>query len=230
LNKANYHIFMGDVVASSALDQIDLQAQLKKLIRDTNEKRKAGILSPYTITLGDEFQGVARSLSGLVETVFFLEEEILRKQYTFKLHYVAHWGEITTRINRNVAYEMMGPGLANARAKLTSKRRRRPRFIFEYGDRQKDQILNGIFLVIENIIDRWKPRDFSLILDMIKLESDSKIAAKRKRDRSLIWRRRETLRVDDYAELKASLMEIAKLLDNGFRVDAGARLSNTHKF
>jgi hypothetical protein len=210
---------MGDVVASSTLNQIELHGQLKRLIKETNEKCRVKILSPYTITLGDEFQGVAGSLGGLVKTIFFLEEEILRRQYTFKLHYVAHWGEITTKINRAIAYEMMGPGLANARAKLTSKRRKRPRFIFEYGDQQKDRILNGVFFVVENVVDRWKPRDFSLILDMIKSESDSKIAAKRKRDRSLIWRRRETLRVDDYAELKASLVEIAELFDSGLGVD-----------
>jgi hypothetical protein len=208
---------MGDVVASSAFNQVELQGQLKKLIKDTNEKCKIKILSPYTITLGDEFQGVAKSLRSLVETIFFLEEEILRKRYAFKLHYVAHWGEITTKINRNIAYEMMGPGLAAARAKLTSKQRRRPRFTFEYGDQRKNQILNGLFFVVGNIADRWKPRDFQLIVDMIKSESNSEIAMKRKKDRSLIWRRRETLKVEEYAELKSSLIETADLFDSAFR-------------
>ncbi len=222
-----YHIFMGDVVASSTRDQVKLHSQLKELVKNTNKRLKTKILSPYTITLGDEFQGIAKSFSGVVETIFYLEEEILKKEYTFKLHYVAYWGEIATRINRNIAYQMMGPGLASARARLTTKRKTRPRFIFEYGDQAKNEILNGLFSVVESIVEHWKPRDFRLILDMIKSESDSEIASRRKKDRSLIWRRRGTLRVDEYAALKAALAKIADLFDASLRVQQNLKAADT---
>lgn len=208
---------MGDVVSSATRDQKELRSQLKKLIQRANTRLAEKILSPYTITLGDEFQGISRSLLSAIETIFFLEEEILRRGYTFKLHYVVHWGEIETSINRAIAYEMMGSGLTAARAKLTEKRKRRPRVTFDYGDEKIDKVLNAQFFVIERIIDRWNLRDYPLILDLVTIESDSEVGLRTGKDRSLIWRRRETLRTDEYVRLKESLFEVGSFFGKTIR-------------
>lgn len=213
MTKAKYHIFMGDVVASSTRNPTDLLGQFKGLIGEANKRYRPEILSPYTITLGDEFQGIAKSLKSIIETIFFLEEEIIRKQYTFKLHYVAHWGEVATRINRNIAYEMMGPGLATARTTLATKKRKRPRFVFLYGE-PDSMILNDLFLVVEDIVDRWKTRDFDLITDLVKSDSDAEVALQRKRDRTLVWRRRESLRVAEYKALKRAAANVCSVLEH----------------
>ncbi len=209
----NYHIMMGDVVASSKRNQIELQQQLKRLVGAANSKLKNKVLSPYTITLGDEFQGVATSLSSIVDALFYFEEEILRRKYSFKLHFVAHFGAITTRINPSVAYEMLGPGLSRARTELTRKRRERPRFTFLYGDSGASSVLEDLFYPIEEIIDRWKERDFALILELLASESDSKVGAKLQKDRTLIWKRRRSLRIDEYVRLKRAILKIAQMLD-----------------
>tara|TARA_R110002049_G_scaffold233444_1_gene406753 strand:+ start:226 stop:366 length:141 start_codon:yes stop_codon:yes gene_type:complete len=46
---------MGDVVSSSGYEAKLLHKELKALIQSCNEELRADILSPYTITLGDEF-------------------------------------------------------------------------------------------------------------------------------------------------------------------------------
>ncbi len=54
----SYPIFMGDVVNSSDYDGEVLSKGLKELVESTNKKFGKAILSPLTITLGDEFQGI----------------------------------------------------------------------------------------------------------------------------------------------------------------------------
>jgi hypothetical protein len=208
-----FHILMADVVGSSKRNPDVLRREFRSLINTLNIQLSYNIMSPYTITLGDEFQGIARSLKGAVECIFFLEEEIIKRGYTFKLHYVLHWGEIMTPINTKIAYEMLGPGLTEARSILNNKQRQRPRFIFKYAEVQGGTIFNDLFFVIQRIIDRWKPADFALIRDMIAINNDAKIGRKRKKDRTLIWRRRQTLRTEEYLKLKRAVMLLVDLVE-----------------
>ena len=89
---------MGDVVSSRGYEAKLLHKELKALIQSCNEELR-DILSPYTITLGDEFQGITTSLEASIKTLFFIEEECLKQKLGFKLHYVLHFGEIETEIN-----------------------------------------------------------------------------------------------------------------------------------
>jgi SatD family (SatD) len=209
-----FHILMADVVGSSKRNPDILRREFRSLINALNTQKFDNILSPFAITLGDEFQGIARSLKGAIDCIFFLEEEIIKRRYTFKLHYVLHWGEVRTPINTQIAYEMLGPGLTEARSILTNKQRQRPRFIFRYAEIQGSDIFNDLFFVIQRIIDRWKPADFALIRDMIAINNDAKIGRKRKKDRTLIWRRRQTLRTEEYLKLKQAVTLFADLVES----------------
>jgi hypothetical protein len=179
------------------------------------------ILSPFTITLGDEFQGIVRTLRSSVETIFCFEEEILSRGYAFQLHYVAHRGEIKTPINPSIAYEMMGPGLTTARSILTEKKRTRPRFVFEYGKGSTSIVLNDLFFVLERIIDHWRVRDYDLIMDMIGNTSNIEVARMQKRDRTAVWRRRESLRVEEYRRQKEAIVHVANLVDADLSAETG---------
>jgi len=63
---AKYFILMGDVIGSRGFDATKLRRQLKSLLSACNGDLKTEILSPYTTTLGDEFQGIAMSLHAAV--------------------------------------------------------------------------------------------------------------------------------------------------------------------
>ena len=71
---------MGDVVASRRVDAREMRRHLKSLVSSCNSDLKALILSPYTITLGDEFQGIATSLRAIAESIFYFEETRIKKQ------------------------------------------------------------------------------------------------------------------------------------------------------
>lgn len=135
----SYPIFMGDVVNSSDYDGELLSKGLKELVESTNKKFSKDILSPLTITLGDEFQGVLNSVSTGIDLLFHLEEELLITEPDFKLHYVLLLGEIETEINPDIAYEMMGKGLTEARKMLSSKKRNRKRFRFKLQNKEQTE-------------------------------------------------------------------------------------------
>jgi hypothetical protein len=206
----NYFILMGDVIESRKLNATRLRQQLKTLLSACNRDLKPEIISPYTTTLGDEFQGIAGSLHAVAETIFCLDEARIKKQYDFMIRYVAHYGEIQTPINTDMAYGMMGPGLTKARALLTDKRRGEPRFCFELPDKQLAENLTRLFIVIDGLTDRWKQRDFLLIADMLSNTNNEEVAAKHKKNRSQIWKKRKHLLIEEYRAAKAVVFDLIK--------------------
>ncbi|MEQ9280537.1 MAG: SatD family protein [Balneola sp.] len=198
----SYPIFMGDVVNSSDYDGEELSKGLKELVESTNKKFDKAILSPLTITLGDEFQGILKSVSTGIDLLFHLEEELLSTEPDFKLHYVLLLGEIETEINPDIAYEMVGKGLTEARKMLSSKKRNRKRFRFKLKNKEQTEQLSRIFEVLDTIILNWKKEDYPLILDMINNDNNSEVGELHDKNRDQIWKRRKTLMINEYNLLK----------------------------
>lgn len=193
---------MGDVVNSSDYDGEALSKGLKELVENTNTKFSETILSPLTITLGDEFQGILRSVSSGIDLLFHFEEELLKTEPDFKLHYVLLLGEIETEINPDIAYEMMGEGLTEARKLLSTKKRNRKRFRFKLQNKEQTEQLSRIFEVLDTIILNWKKEDYPLILDMINNDNNSEVGELHDKNRDQIWKRRKTLMINEYNLLK----------------------------
>jgi len=193
---------MGDVVNSSDYDGEELSKGLKKLVESTNKKFGNSILSPLTITLGDEFQGILSSVSSGIDLLFHFEEELLKTEPDFKLHYVFLLGEIETEINPDIAYEMMGKGLTEARKLLSTKKRNRKRFQFKLENKKQTEQLTKIFEVLDTIILNWKKEDYPLILDMINNDNNSEVGELHDKNRDQIWKRRKTLMINEYNLLK----------------------------
>lgn len=201
---------MGDVVSSKDYDSKKLQKHLRSLTDKCNETFENELLSPYTITLGDEFQGIPNSLKTAIITLLFFEEECLRQSLKFKLHYVVNYGEINTDINPEIAYEMMGPGLTKARELLSSKKRNRKRFQLTLQDKVLSQQLNRLFEVLDSVIQSWKIDDFPLVIDMIENENNAEVGKKHDKNRDQIWKRRNTLMVHEYNLLKEVILTSIK--------------------
>jgi len=211
MEKMNY-ILMGDVVSSKDYDSQTLQKQLHNITESCNKALRNDLLSPYTITLGDEFQGIPNTLLTAIRTLFFYEEECLRQNLDFKLHYVVHYGKIDTKINPEIAYEMMGPGLTKARELLGSKKRDRKRFQILLDNKVLTQQLNRLFEVLDSIIRSWKIDDYLLILDMINNDNNAEVGEKHDKNRDQIWKRRKTLMVHEYNLIKKAIVTSTEYL------------------
>ena len=204
---AERYILMGDVVRSRTYDARKLRREFMRLVSSCNEKLEGEILSPYTVTLGDEFQGVARSLRGLFDAVFYLEESSLQRGLRFKMRYVGLHGDIETPVNRMKAHGMMGAGLTLARKLLTNKRRGETRFHFELSDVQMTRHLNRLFLVIDGLIARWDPKDGPLVFDMIANTNNEEVGQKHGKNRTQIWKRRKHLLIEEFRALKEAVLD-----------------------
>ena len=204
------YILMGDIIGSSKYDARKLRNDFIGVVSSCNEELGQDIISPYTVTLGDEFQGIATSLDAVVKTIFYMEETILRRRLTFKIRYVTVYGAIDTPINLLKAHTMMGAGLTKARKILTDKRRGLPRFRFDLADAYTMNQLNRLFLVLDGLTSRWDIGDGILILDMIANTHNEEVGVAHGKNRTQIWKRRKNLLIEEYRALKDALIELAR--------------------
>ncbi len=203
------YILMGDIIESSSYQAASLREAFLAQIEACNYALGAEIVSPYTVTLGDEFQGVAASMQAAMQAIFYLEEGLLGANQPFKLRYVAVKGEIDTPLNRQKAHTMMGAGLTRARQMLTDKRRGQPRFRFDLSDRATTRQFERLFTVLDGLIGRWSPADAVLICDMIASPHNAEVGERHGKNRSQIWKRRKHLLIEEYRALKAAILDLA---------------------
>lgn len=209
-----YFILMADVIDSRKAQQDILMAHFKKVIALTNRKSKHKIISPITITLGDEFQGVMKDLSSALDVMFEIEEQIIDTKPSFKLRYVLLEGKIETPINSDTAYEMLGSGLTDARSCLSNLKNSNDRFHVNLRNEKKSSALNDAFIGYQGIIDDWKvDKDYEIVKQFLQLKDYKLVADKLNKDRSLMWRRERTAKIKEYTSLKNVIKYIGDCKD-----------------
>jgi hypothetical protein len=201
---------MADVIDSSHKDPRILMAIFKQIAEKLNKQYKELFFSPITITLGDEFQSVVRSLKAGLDIIFAFEEEIIHNEANFKLRYVLNYGEINTPINSESAYGMLGKGLIETREMLEGQKKSKDRFIINIEEKRKKNTIKKAFSLYQYLIDEWRPKDYDLISELIKQKHYSEIAEKLGKDPSSIWRKSKSLEIDVYLEAKELLLLLSE--------------------
>jgi hypothetical protein len=204
-------ILMADVIGSSKTPAASLMTNLKDTVSVVNEAEAPYIKSPLTITLGDEFQGIASGLAEAIEIIFKLEETILANGTPYRLRHVLHQGQIDTPINPDIAYGMLGPGLSEARNMIqTLKGEKHRRFHLSLSDSEKGDILNRAFVVLDHFISRWKPQDAPLLRSFLEGKDYKTTARELNKDISLMWKRYHSLAIEEYQAQKEIIRHIAR--------------------
>ena len=195
---------MADVKASSKEPAEALAAQLRMLTESINSTFAQNILSPLTITLGDEFQGVVTTKKAGLGMLLFAEEWILTQGYPFRLRYVLWNGPIDTAINPQIAHGMLGDGLTQARAHLAGlKRTDRLFLVGGQGDFERE---NKLLFLLQQHMAKWNPKHHALLTDFITLDNYRLVAQKNNKDIAQTWRRRKGLRIDEYRIIKELIL------------------------
>ncbi len=197
-----YAILMSDVVKSMASDHAQTFESLRTLVKSVNDAQKRLVLSPLTVTLGDEFQGVAADFKAAVTLLFELDEKSRQLKTPLGLRFSIVYGTISTPINQERAHEMIGEGLQAARALISTKKRNRNRFEIRSGNPSVDFRMKNIFQVIESVCGRWSPKDYAIIQAMIYEKKDQSVGDLFEKTRQQIYKRRKTLMIEDYRALK----------------------------
>lgn len=203
-------ILMADIVESRKLDGEIVMSQLKTHTKKINENFRKEILSPLTITLGDEFQGIVKSIHTAIRIILAFEELILKEKAGYKLRYVVNFGEIETPVNTESAHEMLGSGLTEARVKLTSLKKEPIRFLIITKNQYIDALLNTSLKLYQHFVDSWRERDYDLIYLFLELKDYKLVAKKCNKDVSLMWRRHNSLKIEEYLEIKKLILLISE--------------------
>jgi hypothetical protein len=204
----DYIILMADIVRSRNQDQAALMRSFQALVMDANTAHN--FVSPLTITLGDEFQGLLGTIAEAVQVLSWLEEERARKGMTFKLRYVIVEGLIETPVNPRIAYGMLGDGLTRARQYLEQLKKEDTRFLFWLKDTRQSKALNNVFIALQELLDHWNvERDHELIGAFLEHNNYIRVAMALKKERSLMWKRKKSLKINAYLALKETAKYIA---------------------
>ncbi len=204
-------ILMADVIDSAGFEENILQQNLKKAVAFINKKFTKNILSPLSITLGDEFQGVIKNLSKGIEILFELEEYIITQKLGFSLRYVFLYGKISTPLNPEIAYGMLGEGLSVARKTLENLKKTENRFFIHSPKLKQAEAINEAFQVYQHIMAAWSSDTEKDIVSLFLQKYDYKaVAGKLNKTRSQIWKREKSLQISSYFAIKSVIQYISK--------------------
>ncbi len=202
-------ILMADIIGSRKKQGKELMNAFSKVTSLVSMQKKNSFLSPITITLGDEFQCVVKSLEDGIEIIILMEELIIRHSLDFKLRYVLHDGVIDTAINKKTAYGMLGPGLTEARQMLSDlKGKKKGRILISSLNGKKDALLNDCFFIYTGFIDSWNKGDYPVISLFWDLKDYKSVGHKMKKDISLLWRKEKSIFIKEYAATKQIIRSI----------------------
>jgi len=108
-----YCAIIGDIVDSKKIvNREETQQKLHSLLRKLSEQYSKHVASNFTITLGDEFQGL------LLDTIYLIEiiDEIKMQMYPIEFRFGIGIGDIHTEVNKEIAIGADGPAYHIARA------------------------------------------------------------------------------------------------------------------
>jgi hypothetical protein len=196
-------ILMADIIGSTQQKSKSLMVDFKESVAYVNRSNKRHILSPLTITLGDEFQGVVKDVQAAFKVLFDLEVVVMSLKRSFKLRYVIQEGKIETKLNRTRAHEMLGPGLTVARRQLNAMKSSKTRFKIALKDPVLSTQLSLVMNSYQGITDQWTPAQQKVVVAFLEEQLDyRKVAEKLKKDPTSMWRRKKTLLIEEVDSLK----------------------------
>ena len=111
-----YCAMIGDLINSKKLpaeDRAAIQERLKALLNGVNENFSSFLVSPFLMTLGDEFQGVLTAAKPALEIIEFLGQNLM--EFPIQIRYGIGIGELSTSVNREQALGDDGPAYYYAR-------------------------------------------------------------------------------------------------------------------
>ncbi len=204
-------IIMADIVASSDYEGAAMMRAFRAMVDRANAAHATRLLSPLTITLGDEFQGVPVDVPAAIDIVLELEEQRVRQGALFKLRYVIRTGTIDTPINPHSAHQMVGEGLAGARRQLAElKKNRHARIGIAIAPAAVRDALSDMFAVYFSLVDDWKEKDLDLVEAFLDELDNAEAARRVNRSRTSVLRRYRSLRIAAYHAARRLLHYLAR--------------------
>lgn len=168
-------VLIGDLVGSRrAPDRAALQKRLQSAVKLLNKKRGDALRSPYTITLGDEFQAVYKDARTAFADLFLLLHALAPDRIRFALA----TGDIATKINRAQAIGMDGPAFHAARAILEELKADRRLFGVGGLPPETARWVPPTLAVLSGLVEGWRDTRLRLMAGLLDAEDTETLARK----------------------------------------------------
>ena len=164
-----YLALIADVIDSKMVqERFDLQKQLEKALQTMNELFGEFLASNFTLTIGDEFQGLLK-----VDAPVFQMIDTLRSLLTpTQLRFGIGLGEIVTDIDPLQSIGADGPAYWNARAAINLVHQKNDygntQIYFSCGKEKQDFFVNALIASGEAIRSGWRGSQEEILLDLLK--------------------------------------------------------------
>jgi len=182
-DRRNAHVSMnkviaiiGDLIRSRQINDRSLfQENLKNTFQDINKKSKVSILSPFTITLGDEFQAVYKNPDRIFYDYWCIVEAI----YPVKVRVALGFHELNTKINRLEAIGMDGPAFHEARDGLLSMKKIGSSNMISLFPKEKETKIFSASLELLNVSTlKWHHSTITILIGLMEDRSIKEISNK----------------------------------------------------
>ncbi len=145
-------VLVGDLVASRRIvERSAVQEKLRACLRQLNSKKREGLVSPYTITLGDEFQAVFSTPDRLFRDAL----TVLIALYPVEVRFSFAVGDISTAINTKQAIGMDGPAFHEARATIDRLKKTKNLFAIASLNSAGLTLINQSLALVSHTIGKW---------------------------------------------------------------------------
>lgn len=179
-----YFAVIGDIKNSRKIDErYQLQERLEKILQEVNSEFDKYIAAKFIVTLGDEFQGLLNSTQPILRIV----EKIMLEIHPVKLRFGIGVGDISTKINREMAIGADGSAYHHARRmineikKSQGSRNGDQASIKIWADENKNivKLANNTFSLWYCIQEKWTQKQVRLILEIADLRNNQREVARR---------------------------------------------------
>ena len=151
-HRIRYIVLVADLVASRKIvERRAVQDRLRACLRQLNSKKREGLVSPYTITLGDEFQAVLSAPDRFFRDAL----TVLIALYPVAVRFSCAIGEISTAINTKQTIGMDGPAFHEARATIESLKKTKSLFAIAGPDGAGLTLINHSLALVCHTIRDW---------------------------------------------------------------------------
>ncbi|MCK1221764.1 SatD family protein [Streptococcus uberis] len=153
----NYIAVIGDFIDSKQVEQrYQFQEKFKKALEKINQKYQKDIVSKFSITLGDEFQGLLK----IEANVFQMIDDISLAMKPHSIRYGIGIGQIITEINPEMSIGADGPAYWQAREAITYIHQKndygQTKIAIRTEDLETDVVINALISAGDAIKSNWR--------------------------------------------------------------------------
>lgn len=177
-----YFALIGDIKNSKKLSKrAEIQERLQSTLNEINSLYDEHIASCFTITLGDEFQGLLKTSDQILNII----ERIKMKMYPVKIRFGIGYGTIETKINRELSIGADGPAFHKARNMIDEiKKNEKAKLgkdinVMFSVDKDYDALINATLALCSFVEKKWTKRQREIIYDYIQYGDNQRKAANR---------------------------------------------------